>query len=346
MDFQKPLKDFMEDFWSKEKEIQTILPQKVKKKTYPQNWKVYDFAKSNEKIFFMKILNSVVDSLDLPYDYKNNGRYPISMEDRLKTCILKVYYKSDARTLVSDLKLFQSLGYLSYAPSYRSVNYFMEDSRLTSYLNQLIRLLAEPLIPIESLVGIDSTGFSTFNRVDWIDIRFSKLFNKLKKDYKKLHIVSGTKSNIILSAKVTKGTAHDSPEFEDLIKKSVYFDIKQVCADSAYLSRKNCNIVSSIRAIPFIMPKKNTTAKSRGSIAWSQMVRFFKDNEQEFRKIYHQRSNLETTFAMLKRNYLPYVRAKSNIGQENEGLCKVVCHNIACLIMSMFEYGIKVKFLD
>lgn len=116
----------------------------------------------------------------------------------------------------------------------------------------------------------------------------------------------------------------------------IYFSIHSI----------NCDIVASIKAIPFILPKKNTTVKSRGSIAWSQMIRFFKDNEIEFRKHYHQRSNVESTFAMLKRNYLPYVRAKSDIGQENEGLCKVICHNLACLIMSMFEYGIKVKYID
>jgi len=350
MDDQTFLGDYGKNFWHKpakrDSDIQTVLPIKKIRKTYPQNWKIYDYVKSNEKIFFMKVLKALIDSLKLPYDYKGNGRLPITIEDRLKSCILKVYQKSDARKLVSDLILFKSLGFLNYAPSFRSINYFMEDSRLTLYLNQLIKLTAEPLAPIESCVAIDSTGFSTFNRVDWIDIRFSKYYNKLRKDYKKLHIVTGTKSNIILSAKITKGTVHDSPEFEDLIKQSVYFDIKQVAGDPAYLSRKNCEIVASIKAVPFILPKKNSTTRAKGSPAWSHMVKFFRDNETEFRKHYHTRSNVESSFAMLKRNYLPYVRAKSDIGQENEGLCKVICHNIAVLIMSVFEYNLNTKYLE
>ncbi|MBI2107429.1 transposase [Candidatus Woesearchaeota archaeon] len=348
MDRQSDFGSFEQGFWQQlePKETQTIIPIKKVKKTYSQDWATYDFVKSNEKIFFMKILNPVIESLNLPYEYKNNGRYPFSMEDRLKSCILKVYHKADARSLVSDLKLFKTLGYLGQAPSFRSINYFMEDERLKPYLEQLIKLLAEPLIPIESHMAIDSTGFSTFNRKQWIDIRFNKGFSILRKDYKKLHIVTGVKSNIVVSAKVTDGKANDSPHFEDLVKQSAYFDIKIISADAGYLSRKNCEIVTSIRATPFIFPKKNATVRAKGSPAWNHMISLWKNNEKEFRMHYHKRSNVESSFAMIKRNYLPYVRAKSDSGQINEGLCKVVCHNLACLIMSLFEYGIKVKYID
>ncbi|MEK6932379.1 MAG: transposase [Nanoarchaeota archaeon] len=351
MDEQRPLGDYGEDFWFKSKkdereDIQTTLPNKKLRKKYIQNWSAYNFSKCHEKIFFMKILCSIIDSLNIEYEYAGNGRPSVPMQDKIKSCLIKVYSKSASRNIISDLKLFQGLGYLKYAPSFRLIDYFMESEKLTHHLSELIRLTAEPLKQLESHVSIDSTGFSTFNRKNWIDIRFDKLFNKLKKDYKKLHIVTGVKTNVVISAKVTKGTANDCPEFEDLIKKSVYFDIKEVSGDPAYLSRKNCDIVASIRATPFILPKKNTIMKANGSPAWFNMIKFFKEHENEFMKKYHLRSNVESTFAMLKRNYLPYVKAKSDKGQENEVLCKVVCHNIACLITSMFEYGIKIKFID
>ena len=46
---------------------------------------------------------------------------------------------------------------------------------------------------------------------------------------------------------------------------------------------------------------------------------------------YHKRSNVETAFSMIKGKFGDAVRSKSDIGQLNEVLCKVLCHNL-CVI--------------
>jgi hypothetical protein len=38
------------------------------------------------------------------------------------------------------------------------------------------------------------------------------------------------------------------------------------------------------------------------------------------------------------------LRSKTRTAQINEALCKVLCHNICCLIQSMVELGLKPKF--
>ena len=38
------------------------------------------------------------------------------------------------------------------------------------------------------------------------------------------------------------------------------------------------------------------------------------------------------------------LRSKTKTAQINEALCKVLCHNICCLIQSMFELNLKPKF--
>jgi len=38
------------------------------------------------------------------------------------------------------------------------------------------------------------------------------------------------------------------------------------------------------------------------------------------------------------------LRSRTERAQINEALCKVLCHNICCLIQSMFELGLKPKF--
>ena len=74
------------------------------------------------------------------------------------------------------------------------------------------------------------------------------------------------------------------------------------------------------------------------------MLGLWKDNEELFLKHYHQRSNVESTFSMMKRKFLPYVRSKSDQGQFNEILCKVVCHNASVLCNAMFELNLDIRF--
>ena len=59
---------------------------------------------------------------------------------------------------------------------------------------------------------------------------------------------------------------------------------------------------------------------------------------------YHKRSNVETTFMMIKAKFGDSLRSQTERAQINEALCKVLCHNICCLIQSMYELGLRPKF--
>ena len=63
-------------------------------------------------------------------------------------------------------------------------------------------------------------------------------------------------------------------------------------------------------------------------------------------KHYHKGSNAESVFSMMKRKFGIYVRGRCSTSQENEVLCKALCHNICVLIQEMFELGIKVHFQE
>ena len=58
----------------------------------------------------------------------------------------------------------------------------------------------------------------------------------------------------------------------------------------------------------------------------------------------HKRSNIETTFHMIKTKFGDRLRSKSRTAQINEALCKVLAHNLCCLIQSMYELEIKPEF--
>jgi transposase len=74
------------------------------------------------------------------------------------------------------------------------------------------------------------------------------------------------------------------------------------------------------------------------------MYHYFQFSRADFLARYHKRSNVETTFSMIKAKFGASVRSKSPIAQTNEVLCKVLCHNLCVLIQSIYELGLTPTF--
>jgi transposase len=74
------------------------------------------------------------------------------------------------------------------------------------------------------------------------------------------------------------------------------------------------------------------------------MYHFFQFDREMFNASYHKRSNVETCFSMIKRKFGERLRSKTETAQINEVLCKVLCHNLCCLIQSFYELGVSPTF--
>lgn len=59
---------------------------------------------------------------------------------------------------------------------------------------------------------------------------------------------------------------------------------------------------------------------------------------------YHKRSNVESTFSMVKSKFGEFVRSKLPTAQVNEVLCKILAHNLCVLIQSHDELRIEATF--
>lgn len=77
---------------------------------------------------------------------------------------------------------------------------------------------------------------------------------------------------------------------------------------------------------------------------WKRLFHFYSYQRDDFLARYHLRSNVEATFSMLKRKFGDALRSKTQVAQFNEALCKVLCHNLCCVIQSMHELGIAPTF--
>lgn len=145
------------------------------------------------------------------------------------------------------------------------------------------------------------------------------------------------------SCEITGRHANDSPQFPALVNDTARnFKIKEVSADKAYSSKDNLKVVAKHGGSPYIPFK--TSATGEGGGLWEKMFHYYSLHRDEFMEQYHKRSNVESTFSMIKAKFGGYLRSKADTSQVNEALLKVLSHNICVVIQSMYELGIEPSF--
>ena len=143
-------------------------------------------------------------------------------------------------------------------------------------------------------------------------------------------MVVDTVKKAVLSATVTRGHAHDSPQLKKLLKSIK--DIGDASADSGYLSRKNCELIAKKHGTPYIMPKKNTTTKACTSKVWRDMILKFKHYPVKWLEHYHKRSISESVFSAIKRKLGSYVTSIKISLQKKELFIKVIVYDLMLLV--------------
>ncbi len=121
------------------------------------------------------------------------------------------------------------------------------------------------------------------------------------------------------------------------------FRVSEVSADKGHAeSNTTKNSISKMGAIPFIsFPERH---KGLGGGAWQTMYHYFMFKREDFLAHYHKRSNVESTFSMMKRKFGDSLRSKTDVAMINEALCKILCHNLVVLIHETYELGIEPVF--
>ena len=204
------------------------------------------------------------------------------------------------------------------------------------------RFIRENSTDSENLGAVDSSGFMTSRFTRWFDQKYGVM--RQKHDWVKAHIVCGVKTNVVTAVEIHGQHANDAPILPSLIGKTAQsFNVTEVLADMGYISSKNLEAVLGMGATPYIPFKAHTTGAHRGG-TWEKMFHLFSLNREEFFAHYHQRSNVESTFMMIKTKFRDHVRSKTEVAMRNEVLAKVLCHNICCLISAIYELGINPVF--
>jgi transposase len=307
--------------------------------TYRQEWSAYNAAQVNEKAFVAELLRDLCAAIDTPP--QKCGRPRLPWADTVFCAAMKVYGGASGRRSMTDLREYAARGYIGKVPCYNSIFNALENPDLTPILRALVEESARPLRAVETDFAVDSTGFSTSVHRRWFDAKYGRVQSMTL--FVKAHAMVGVKTNIVTSVDATPGNINDYPLLEPLLASTVRrFDVARLSADKGYSGRSNVAAISAAGVVPLVAFKTNAKAGPPGP--WRDSFDSFRTDPDAFYRAYHQRSNVETTFSMIKAKFGGFVRSKTPVAQRNEVLCKVLAHNLCVLVQAFFELGVEPRF--
>jgi transposase len=311
----------------------------VKRESYSQEWPAYNQAQTNEKDKFLSLLHDLCSRVESPL--QGNGRPRLPLGDSIFAACFKIYSTFSGRRFMSDLRATQELGYVRKVPHFNTIFNTLENPDIFPILKALIIETSLPLKAVETEFAIDSTGFSSCRFVKWFDEKYGK--EASGRDWVKAHVCCGVKTNVVTAVEIHSRQSADINEFAPLTKTTANsFKINEMSGDKAYGSRANLELVDSLGGTAFIAFKKSSSGAAGG--LWAKMFHYFSFRQADFMSHYHKRSNVESTFSMIKAKFRDHVRSKGDMAAKNEVLCKILCHNICVLIQEMYELGIEPEF--
>ena len=189
--------------------------------------------------------------------------------------------------------------------------------------------------------AIDSSGFGSSRYEKYYDHKYGVV--KEEHGWVKAHVMCGVKTNIVTAVEILGRNTNDCIVLPALVESTAKnFQVAEVSADKGYASRSNADMVASIGATPYISYASHHRGNGGGT--WEKMYHYFQFKRTEFLQHYHKRSNVESTFSMMKRKFGDGLRSKTDVAMVNETLCKILCHNLVVLIHEMCELGIEPIF--
>jgi transposase len=318
--------------------IETKTVTLTERKTYKQDWPAYRRAQVSEKRRVRVLLQDLCRKLpERERAASAPGPKPHLPSDAVWAMAYKVYCGLSSRRCGTDFAEAHEAGFITRPIPGVKVTEFFEDAYFTPILKELIAISASPLRAVERDFAIDSTGFGSTRYERWYDQKYG--ITRLKCVWVKAHIASGVKTNCVTAVRILDKDAADCPQFVPLVKETRrHFEIGEVSADKAYASYDNFEEVAAMGGQLFAAFKENTTGAVGGLFA--KAFHFFQFNQEEYLAHYHKRSNVESTISAVKRKFGDAVMSKTDTAMVNEVLCKLLCHNLTCLIQEQETLGI------
>lgn len=316
-----------------------------RKPSYSQDWAAYNKAQTSEKKRFVDLLHDLCySSIEFESSTKKKGRPHLPIPDLAFGACLRVYGTLSGRRSDTDVKTAHKDGYISTAPHFNSIRNFLGASESTAILRNLITESSLPLTALEDGVfAVDASGFSNSRFSRWCDDQHER--GGQRQEWVKVHVACGVRTKVVPAVEIREKDANDTRFLPGLVDATAEnFELSEVLADKGYVSARNLKAIAKYGATPYIPFKNSHTGRTPG--LWRKLYHFYHMHREEFLEHYHKRSIVESTFSMIKRKFGDYVRGRTDVAMANEVLCKIICHNICCLIRETETRGIDTVFWE
>ena len=249
------------------------------------------------------------------------GRPRLSPEDMIFSAAFKVYSTVSGRRFMSDLPDAHAEGFISRLPCYNSIFNYFEDEALTPYLQILIEQSSLPLTAIESDFAVDSSSFSTCRFFQWVDAKYTNPTLINKREWVKVHLMCGVKTNVVTllwkSATALRQIARSSNRWSIRVHEFHYAGSLRrqgllVGGQPANSDRPCGNAVYSVQ-----IKQRSRSPEHRPDLAARRMYHYYSYNQRWFLQQYHKRSNVESTFSMIKAKFGDGLWSRTKTAQVN-----------------------------
>jgi transposase len=203
------------------------------------------------------------------------------------------------------VELFREKLGIKESLTYKDIERAYENPEVALIIHAAHQLSNKPVADKEKNFSIDGTGLPESSKQNYANDRDSKTKCKEIKGYEKLIAVFGNNYKLIGACGIADANDNECPYLKPLLDElmKVYKELGLLQADSAYLSRDNCDAIVSYGGTPRIYPKSNTVINQRGSKSWTQMLLAFITNPQKWLEEYHSRSISESSNSVIKRRF-------------------------------------------
>ena len=314
------------------------------------DWWAYDQAQMHEACDVLDSIRIGVDRvcLDLwTYLARSRGRgrpkRPGAVADLAKAVLLQQYLGDSDRRLIGSLSLFSEKLGMSSSPGYKDVERAYADPDVAVVLLAFFDLTVGVVRDVRDF-AIDGTGLSTSIKDNWETYLFSK--QRRYAVFEKLVCAVGQRYGVVSAFRVLDSMhGHESPYLRPLVEEvsEKHGGLGLVCADSAYISRDNCQAIADLGGVPRLYPKKNTSLNSLGRKAYQDMLLSFIHDPQAWLEEYHHRYIAESTFSSLKRRCLVPLRREIGSRRKQEVLARIIIYNLIRLSYATWTKGLKTK---
>jgi len=298
-------------------------------------WSKYKRKRRFAYIRVISNIKRIMDDLPDPYRVKppgTRGRPPVPPKVILIAILIKeLFGLSYISTESFLLWIVQSNPYiLPRVPAANTIQEHVKDIPI-SYMQKMLFQTLKILENQQMDIIIDATGICTRQYGRWRTSRYAS--KKIKRKYIKIHIIMDPERNIVLIGASTKGWKGDHPIGLKLMKhlEKVFnrhgIKVRYGLGDSGYRSRKMATQIEKMGGKPMIKIKKGDTAKKKGSKAWSEMVRFQREEEKEFQKIYCQRVIIEGFFSAFKSIFGTTITSRKRHNQNVQIMARLILWN-------------------